>query len=58
MPELYKIFFYMDKSGRRPVADYLAELGSKNDKDSRIKFTKIRDYVKALSEYGFQLREP
>ena len=55
---MYKIFFYMDKSGRRPVADYLAELGRKNDKDSRIKFTKIRDYVKALSEYGFQLREP
>lgn len=55
---MHRILFYEDRDGNRPVAEYLAELGLKKDKDSRIKYTKIRDYVKALSEYGLQLREP
>ena len=56
--EVHRIYFYKDKSGKRPVADYLMELASKKDKDSRIKLNKIRDYVKALSQYGTQLGEP
>ena len=55
---MHKIFFYMDKNGKEPVLDYLRELSGKADKDSRIKLNKIRDYVKALSEYGLHLREP
>lgn len=55
---MHQIYFYRDKSGRRPVADYLTELASRKDKDSRIKLNKIRDYVKALSEYGTQLGQP
>ena len=55
---LHKIYFYRDRSGKRPVADYLVELASKKDKNSRIKLNKIRDYVKALSQYGTQLGEP
>ena len=47
--EVHRIYFYKDKSGKRPVADYLMELAGKKDKDSRIKLNKIRDYVKALS---------
>lgn len=55
---MHKIFFYRDWNGKEPVLDYLRELSEKTDKDSRIKLNKIRDYVKALSHYGLQLREP
>ena len=55
---LYEIHFYRERSGSRPVADYIRELAGKNDKDSRIKLQKIQDYINALSEYGLQLREP
>ena len=49
---MYKIYFYRDKDGHEPVAEYIAALSSKKDKDSRIKMNKIRDYVKALSTFG------
>ncbi|MBQ3347190.1 MAG: type II toxin-antitoxin system RelE/ParE family toxin [Synergistaceae bacterium] len=55
---MHKIYFYRDRNGKRPVADYLIELAGKRDKSSRIKLNKIRDYVKALSQYGLQLGEP
>lgn len=55
---LHKIYFYCDKRGREPVAEYIAKLAKKQDKDSRIKLGKIRDYIKALSEYGTQAGEP
>ena len=55
---MYKIFFYRDRNGNEPVAEYIAELARKNDKDSRIKLGKIRDYIKVLSEYGTQAGEP
>lgn len=55
---MYKIYFYMDKSGKEPVKEYIAELAGRKDKDSRIKLNKIRDYVKALSEYGTRAGEP
>lgn len=55
---LYKIHFYKDSNGNQPLVEYLLELARQNDKDSRIKLGKIRDYVKALSIYGLQLGEP
>lgn len=55
---MYKIYFYKDKNGNEPVAEYIAELAGKKSKDSRIKFNKIRDYIKVLSEYGTQAGEP
>lgn len=58
MINLYEIYFYKDKNGKEPVKEYITGLVSKSDKDSRIKLTKIRDYLKALSEYGTQLGEP
>jgi len=58
MLNLHSIYFYKDKSGKEPVKDYLEELATKNDKDSRIKLNKIRDYIKTLSEYGTQAGEP
>lgn len=55
---MYEIYFYRDKSGKEPVKEYMAELAGRKDKDSRIKLNKIRDYVKALSEYGTRAGEP
>lgn len=55
---MHKVYFYKDANGKQPVAEYLLELERKNDKDSRIKLNKIRDYVKALSRYGLSLGEP
>lgn len=55
---MYEIYFYKDKNGKSPVRDYIEELSLKNDKDSRIKTNKIRDYIKSLSEYGISLGEP
>lgn len=55
---MHKIYFYIDKSGKEPVLEYLRELSQKNDKDSRIKFNKINDYIEALSQYGTQVGEP
>lgn len=55
---MYKIHFYRDKKGNEPVAEYIAELAEKKDKESRIKLSKIRDYMKVLSEYGTQAGFP
>lgn len=55
---MHEVYFYRDKNGREPVAEYIQELARKNDKDSRIKLNKIRDYVKTLSAYGTQAGEP
>ena len=55
---MHTIHFYRDKNGNEPVAEYIAELAQKKDKDSRIKLNKIRDYIKVLSQYGTQAGEP
>lgn len=55
---MYSIRFYKDKDGREPLKEYLKELGAKPDKNSRINFNKIRDYIKILSEYGTRAGEP
>lgn len=55
---MYAIEFYEDAKGRKPVREYIRELAQKNDKDSRIKTDKIRDYIKALRKYGKALGEP
>jgi phage-related protein len=52
------VYFYKDRNGNEPVADYINELAQKKDKDSRIKLNKIRDYIKILSECGTQAGEP
>ena len=55
---MHRIYFYKDKNGKSPIKEYLEQLATKNDKDSRIKFNKIRDYVKVLSEHGIGAGEP
>lgn len=55
---MYQIVYYKDKNGNCPIAEYLHQLASKGDKDSRIKLNKIYEYVKYLSETGQHGREP
>ncbi len=55
---MYEIHFYCDLNGNEPVKEYVKNLASKNDKDSRIKLNKIRDYMKILSEHGTRAGEP
>ena len=55
---MYKIRFYKDRRGKRPVADYIKELAKKKDDDSRIKLDKINDYLQALQEGGTQIGMP
>ncbi len=55
---MYQIYFYKDKNGKEPVREYINELAARNDKSSRIKLAKIRDYLKILSEYGTRAGEP
>ena len=52
---MYRIIFYVDRQGRSELLDYIAELENSKSKDSRIKLTKIREYVKALSINGTYL---
>jgi phage-related protein len=55
---MYELIFYTDKSGKCSVLDYVEKLSKKNDKDSRIKFQKINDYLQAIQEGGTQIGEP
>lgn len=55
---MYQIFFYKDKNGKEPVLEYLRELSSKKDKNSRIKANKINDYIETLKQYGTRAGEP
>lgn len=55
---MYDVFFYRNNKGNEPVKEYLQELASKNDKTSRIKLNKIRDYIQILKEHGTQAGEP
>ncbi|WP_027406402.1 type II toxin-antitoxin system RelE/ParE family toxin [Anaerovibrio sp. RM50] len=54
---MHKIIFYVDKKGKSQLLEYLNELEQINSKDSRIKLTKIREYVKALALNGTFLPE-
>ena len=47
---MYQVRFYKDKNGKSSVEDYILELASKKDKDSRIKLNKIRDYIEAITD--------
>ena len=55
---MHEIFFYCDKNGKEPVAEYMDELSKKKDKNSHIKLEKIRAYIKVLSNHGTQVGEP
>ena len=55
---MYKIYFYKDRNGKEPVFEYLKELATRRDKDSRIKVNKINDYIEILRRYGTRAGAP
>ena len=55
---MHEIHFYKDPKGHEPVLEFIKELGSKKDKNSRINLNKINDYIEILSKYGTQIGEP
>ena len=55
---MFDVFYYEDKNGKSPIADYVQDLAARRDKDSRIKLNKLYEYAKYLSETGSQAREP
>jgi len=55
---VYNIYFYEDSNGNKPVRDFIRELGSHNDKVSRVRLHKIQDYIKALREHGKSMGQP
>lgn len=55
---LYSIKFYKDKNGKEPLKEYLKELGRKTDKNNRVNFNKIREYIKILAEHGTRAGAP
>ena len=50
--DLHEIHFYRNRNGIAPVYEYLKELNSRTDKNSRIKAGKVNDYITRLSEEG------
>lgn len=54
----YEIIIYTDARGRAPLRDYLKELKSQKDNDSRIRASKIQDYISLLQEKGTMLPKP
>ncbi|MDR1701487.1 MAG: type II toxin-antitoxin system RelE/ParE family toxin [Sporomusaceae bacterium] len=54
---MYRIKLYADAHGNQPIKEYLSALAAKNDKDSRIKLSKIDYYFQALREYGMRAGE-
>jgi len=55
---VFRVFYYRDANGKSDVEDYINQLASAGSKDSRIKLTKIYEYIKYLSEAGFAAGEP
>ena len=55
---MFTVVFYRNRKGEEPVAEYIEKLALKNDKDSRIKINKIRDYIRLLSIKGLSAGEP
>lgn len=54
---MHQIIIYVDRNGKSPLLDYIESLENDGSKDSRIKRTKIRAYVKALVMNGTRLPE-
>jgi len=57
---MYELYFYQDRRGKEPVWEYLQEIKRKSeqDKNSRIQYNKLNDYLQALSIYGLAAGEP
>jgi phage-related protein len=57
---LYKVITYKDRAGNDEVAEYIQELNGKmaTNKDARIHYKKIMEYIGQLQAYGVAAGEP
>lgn len=55
---MYDIIIYEDKNGKSEIQEYIQQLSKKNDKDNKIKYSKIIAYVKMLQQNGLNIGEP
>ena len=55
---MYGIVFYKDGKGKEPVVDFIRELGSRSDKDARVRLYKLRCYIKILMMHGTYAGKP
>ena len=55
---MFDIIFYENKRGEKPVEQYIFNLKNQQSKDARIKFNKIIEYIKKLSEFGTRVGFP
>jgi len=57
---VFKIKFYEDVQGNKPIAEYLSGLGKQaaTSKSERIRLKKISEYMEMLKKYGTQAGEP
>lgn len=47
---MYKIIIYQDKNGRSEIEEYIKGLSIKEDKASKIKYSKIIAYIRLLRD--------
>ncbi|MBR2704363.1 MAG: type II toxin-antitoxin system RelE/ParE family toxin [Clostridia bacterium] len=52
---MYELVLYEDEKGRCEIGEYLKALRASGNKNDRIKSNKIRLYMNALAECGFDL---
>ena len=55
---MFDIVYYEDERGIKPVKEYIQELNGKTDKNTRVKFNKIVEYIRRLSLYGTTIGYP
>lgn len=57
---MYKVITYKDHAGNDEVAEYIQELNSKiaTNKDARIRYKKIMEYIGQPQTYGVTAGEP
>jgi phage-related protein len=57
---LYKVITYKDRAGNDEIAEYIQELNGKmsTDKNARIRYKKIIEYIGQLQTYGVTVGEP
>lgn len=55
---MFDIIYYENKRGEKKVKEYIQELNSKTDKDARVKFNKIAEYIRRLRQYGIKIGKP
>ena len=58
MNPVYKVIYYETKQGKCEIEEYISQLNAKTDKNSRIKLTKIAEYIRRLQAYGISIGKP